>query len=286
MRDGQGRTSRVAALALAAAFTLVLSACTSTPPSPGASAPKLHSPAIGKDGVLRIAVDAHYPPYASFDGKQVVGLDADVAAALAGQLGLKPEFVDVPGEQLDAALREKRADVALGGVTVPEAALSDVAVATSYLSDAPVLFARDASVSAEALDGVRVAVQKGSLAYWLVRVRVPQDRLVALPTLRDAFTAIASGKADAVVGDGIVAGYVHRDFPALRYVGQLGDAAPLAVTVAKDGASIEAPVREAMDELAATGVLDAIRGKWLGDLPALKTVPSAGTTDSVDTTIP
>jgi ABC-type amino acid transport substrate-binding protein len=246
----------------------------------------LHSPAIAKEGVLRIGVDAHYPPYASFDGKQVVGLDADVAAALAGQLGLKPEFVDVPGDQLDSALREKRVDVAFGGVTVPEAALSDVAVSTSYLSDAPVLFARDASVSAESLDAVRVAVQKGSLAYWLVRVRVPQDRLVAFATLREAFAAVAADKADAVAGDGIVAGYVRRDFPALRFAGQLGDAAPLAVTVAKDGASIEAPVREAMDELAATGVLDAIRGKWLGDLPALRAASSAVTTDSLDTTAP
>lgn len=237
--------------------------------------PKLRPPAIARAGVLRVAVDAHYPPFASFEDGRLVGIDGDVAEALAAQLGLTAEFVDVPADGIGAALREKRADVALGGVPITEAALSEVTVATSYLSDAPVLFSRGTSVTVDDLASIpRIAVQKQSPSYWLLRGKVGEERLLVVPSLREAFAAASAGKADAVAGDAIVGGYIRREFPQLLYAGQLADATPLAVTSGKDSSQIEPAVREAMDELAATGVLDAIRGKWLGDLPALW-MPSA-----------
>ncbi|HEY3317411.1 MAG TPA: ABC transporter substrate-binding protein [Coriobacteriia bacterium] len=279
----------LAALGLAA--LLALSGCAGGPMRTRPVTPKLRPPAIARQGVLRIAVDEHYPPFASLDGGQVIGLDADVGAALAAQLGLKAEFVDVPVTGIGAALREKRVDVALGGVPITQAALSEVTVATSYLADAPVLFSPGASVTVQDLDRLRVAVQKGSPAFWLLRAKVGEERLMVFPALRDAFNAVKSGKADAVAGDAIVAGYIRREFPSLLYAGQLADAGPLALMVAKDAAAVEPSAREAMDELAATGVLDAIRGKWLGDLPALSVpssadMPSGDASRSLDTTLP
>jgi ABC-type amino acid transport substrate-binding protein len=252
--------------ALAVVLAVVLAGCApgSAPQQP--LKPKLKPPAIGKAGVLRVAVDAHYPPFASLEGSAIVGIDADVAFALAQQLRLTPVLVDVPSTGTADALHAKRVDVALGGVSITKAAVSDVAIATSYLSDVPGIFVPKSGGTAFDLATMKIAAQQGSQAYWLLKGRVPDANLITFPTLREAFEALSDGRADAVAGDGIVGGYISRDFPGVVMTAQLADAVPLAVMVARDDAVLEPAVRGAVDALAGGGVLDAIRHKWLGAL--------------------
>lgn len=276
--------------AVVAVAAVSLAACT-----PGATStatprtPKLKPPAIASAGVLRVTVDASYPPFAARQGARFVGIDADVAAALADELGLKLELVDARPGAFGKTLREHRADVALGGVAITQAALSDFTIAGSYLTDGPGLFATDGTLTPDALQGVRVAVQKGSPAYWAMSAQ-PGTKLVVVPSLRQAFTALSAGKADAVAGDTIVGAYIRRDFAGVRFMGQLGDATPLGVAVPTGAQSLEAAVRDALDALTGTGVLDAIRSKWEGDLPALSVggsteTSSAETTRGIDTSV-
>lgn len=277
------RTSaRVVSAAMFVAALLALTACTPAAPDAPRSAPLLEPPAILERGVLKVAVDAHYPPFASLEGTKVVGIDADVANALASQLGLTAELVDVPASQLATALAGKRVDVALGGVPVSAADLSEVTVATSYLSDAPSLFTAEGTASPDALEGKHIAVQADSPSYWLLHKKMGDAALVVVSTLREALMAVTAGKAEAAAGDAVVAGYIAREYPSLRFSGQLADASPLAVMTSNEASGTETPVREAMDRLAATGVLDAIRSKWLGSLPAL-TAGSLADTSAVDT---
>lgn len=271
MRGSSGRVRVLACVLALGAVAAVLSGCGSAPASSGrAVAPKLRPPGIAKAGVLRVAVDASYPPFAAKDATGFTGLDVDVASALAARLGLRAEFVDVPVGSLSAALREKRADIALGGLPMTDAALSDVAVATSYLSDAPVLFSREGSTVPEGVAGLRIGVQKESAAYWLLRAKVGEDALVAAASLREAFDRLAAGDVDAVAGDALVGGYILREYQTLRMTTQLADAIPLAVLVPKDADAVESVVRDEMDVLAGGGVLDAIRAKWVAQLPPLR----------------
>jgi len=95
-------------VALAAAGALfALSACSGSGTGTSAS---------GADGTLTsgrlsIGSDLTYPPYAYLDGKTPAGFDPEVARALAGQAGLKPDFVDTRFEQLIAGLGSGRFDV-------------------------------------------------------------------------------------------------------------------------------------------------------------------------------
>ena len=83
-----------------------------TPPEKSAT---VSSPTIGKSGTLRVGVNAGSPPLAGSpsSSSKIVGIDVDVAAALADQLGLKLEIVDV-GTDPEAALKEGKVDVAMG----------------------------------------------------------------------------------------------------------------------------------------------------------------------------
>lgn len=242
--------------------------------------PTVTPPVIGEAGVLRAGVDLGYPPFAGkVDGVEV-GLDVDIAAAIADRLGLKLELVDTRVDGAAAALEAGDVDIALGALPITDAVLANVAFAGSYLVDGPVLFSFDASASAEAsvvapaidvtaLSGLRIGVQQGSVAFWKLESEYGEGFATAFSSLADAFEALAAGEIDVVAGDAAVGAYLARDHPGVAYCGQYGSGSPLGVAIAKDATELEGVMREALDALSAEGVLDTIRAKWLGDLPKL-----------------
>lgn len=232
--------------------------------------PKVAPPAIGEKGVLRAVVDLSYPPFGGTDNGTRAGLDVDVAAALADRLGLTLRIVNAKPAAAARMLKAGRADVALGALTVEQAVSGDYAFAGTYVSDAPAVFSKSGGkVGIGDLGGKKVAVQKESYAYWVISGEYGEDAVVLMPTLREALTAVAAGQADYAAGDAIVGSYLLRDFPGLRYCGQVAPAYPLGVGVAKSDPKLEAAVRSALDDLSAKGVLTTLRRKWAGDLPTL-----------------
>jgi polar amino acid transport system substrate-binding protein len=250
------------------------------------STPKLSPPVLVRPGVLRAVVDLSYPPFAGTVQGQKVGLDVDVAAAIADQLGLKLELIN--GTPAAGAVRVKAgtADLVLGGLTVDGAVASQIAFAGSYVSDGPAVFASsDATATMGGLASERIAVQKGSGAYWALLDEYGETPLVEMPTLLDALKAVGSGKAEVAAGDALVGSYMIRSLPSLRYLGQIGTAYPVGVGVSASKPKMESEVRGILDRLAEQGVLATLRRKWAGDLPTLKlasldTTPSASGTAS------
>ncbi len=263
-KDQVSRVGALLAAMLVAA--LVVSGCAKTQTQPPMK-PKVTPPLIGKSGVLRAGVDTRYPPFAGLAGNRVVGIDVDVAAALAENLGLDLELIDMRADDVGTVLKEHRADIALGATPITEAILSDATFAGSYLADAPGFFAaKDASASLDTVGDRVVSVQEGSAAYWILKPRLRPERLLVFPTLREALNALKDGRADLAAGDAIVGAYIDRDMPGVRFVGQIADAMPLGIAVSREATGFEPIVRTTLDGLAGSGVLDTIRAKWVGDL--------------------
>jgi polar amino acid transport system substrate-binding protein len=237
--------------------------------------PTIAPPLIAEAGVLRVGVDLDYPPFASVVESQQVGIEVDVAAALADRLGLKLELVDLDANGGAAALSAGRIDIAMGATSITEAVLVDVSSAGSYLIDGVGLFSRAETVSvvptitAEQIGSYKVATQEGSPSFWELESEFDPGFTMGFPTLREAFQAVEAGEAEVVMCDAIVGGYIASDFPGILMISQYGPAVPLGITVAKDAPELEKAVRDALDALASEGVLSAIRQKWVGSLPRL-----------------
>ena len=45
------------------------------------------------DGVLTMATNAYFPPYEYYEGSDIVGIDAEIAQAIADKLGLELKMV-------------------------------------------------------------------------------------------------------------------------------------------------------------------------------------------------
>jgi polar amino acid transport system substrate-binding protein len=281
------RFSRVTAVLLAMALvagTVAVSGCGKGIGAQAAQTPKVAPPVIAKAGELSVAVDMSYPPFAAKTGAGRSGWDVDVAAAIADRLGLKLVLVDAKPDAAAKLLVAKKVDLILGDLSIGRALDLEVAFAGSYASDAPAVFAsKGATVSADALGGKRIAVQKGAEAYWLLADMYGEQALILFPTLREAMSAVDGGQADVVAGDALVGGYMLRDFPKLALLGQLAQASPVGVGVSPDAPKLEDAVRRALDEMSSEGILATLRRKWVGDLPQLK-APGVETSASADAT--
>ena len=249
--------------------------------------PKVAPPVVARAGELTVAVDMSYPPFASKSGQDRVGWDIDVAAALADRLGLKLVLVDAKPEAAAKLLTARKADMVLGDLTIARALDLDVAFAGSYTSDAPAIFAsKGATPSPDALGGKRIAVQKGSEAYWQLADTYGEPALTIYPSLREAISAVAEGQADVAAGDAIVGGYMLHDFPKVAFAGQLAVATPVGVGVSRSTPKLEEAVRRALDEMSAQGILSTLRRKWVGDLPQLKSPGAEASSSVVATSAP
>jgi polar amino acid transport system substrate-binding protein len=276
------------ALAVVAALLLV-AGCTSGI-GPATLKPRLSPPDIGHPGVLRAAVDLSDPPFGGTVKGQQVGLDVDVAAAIAEQLGLKLEIVDATPTAAAEMARSGKVDIVLGGLTVEQAVSLQLAYAGTYVTDSSAVFAADVTtLTIGDLSARRVAVQSGSASYWFLLDEYGEEPLVVVPTLLEAMQAVLAGKADVMAGDALVEAYIGRNVPGLKYGGQLMPAFPIGVGVAQDKTKLETEVRAILDKLSSQGVLETFRRKWAGDdmpkftLPAGESDQPTGTPEATST---
>jgi ABC-type amino acid transport substrate-binding protein len=260
-------------VALMAAAAVALVGC-SQPEEP-APQPKVSPPAIAEAGVLRAGVDLSRPPFAGEDGGQQAGIDIDVAAALAEKLGLTVEYDDVKPSEAATALADGTADVVFS-VPLTGADVSRLTLAGTYLSDAPAAFVAaegtpsvEPTLTLDTLPAEKIAVQTGSQAYWLIESEYGAESIEEFETLREALDALQKGEVGVAAGDAMIGAYIARDFPNVRFAGQLAPATPLSVAVSAENTALADTVREALDELAADNVLSSVRRKWVGDLPEL-----------------
>ena len=201
------RMKALVCCAAAACLAMVLAGCSSqqsyTPPEKSAT---VSSPTIGKSGTLRVGVNAGSPPLAGSpsSSSKIVGIDVDVAAALADQLGLKLEIVDV-GTDPEAALKEGKVDVAMG-----IGSESDVSFwrSPAYLPKGVALFSTPANATVPTkASSPKIAAQVSSTSSWQVTNEFGQDALVSENDLKSAFAALADGSAQYVAADAVIGMY-------------------------------------------------------------------------------
>lgn len=153
--------------------------------------------AIRARGVLRVGYlrDALPFVYRNENGR-IVGLEADMAHLLAGELGVDLEFVRVANEDIGRQLASGRIDVVMSGLLVtPERAL-EVRFTTPHLHSTLGLVVADharnrfdSNDKLRALEGVRFAAV--NLPYYtrFVQRHLPAVEIVAIDSARQFFKA-------------------------------------------------------------------------------------------------
>lgn len=259
------RLRAIFAVCLAAVcMTLALTGCASSETyEPAGKDPVVASPTIGEDGVLRVGVNTQNPPLAGKNNSdKIIGVDVDIAAAVADELGLKVSIVDV-GTDPEGALTEGKVDIVMG---IDEADDEGAFwLSAEYLPTGIALFSLSETAGIPtAGDGSVFAAQISSKSAWAVANEFGEDSLVSTNSLIEAFGKLQSGEVDYVASDAVIGSYAARSEGIEVFVSAMLKApSGYCIGVANDNTELQALIADTIDGLVDGGVIDVIELKWL-----------------------
>ena len=238
--------------------------------------PTVSTPAIGQSGTLRVGVDAAGgAPFVLASSGEMTGLDVDMAAALASQLGLKLELVDV-GSDGAAAIENGTVDVVMG-LSASERDES-LWVSDPYVPTGVVLFASsDGQTTVPARDSSpKIAAQTSSTSAWAVENAYGDKAVEDASDLMSAFSSLETGSATYVASDAVIGTYAAlRQNVDVTPIALFGAAGGYCLGVAADNSDLQEAVSGALQAISGNGVSDAVCEKWLGtslDLSSLQVI--------------
>ena len=227
-------------------------------------------------GTLTIGTDASYPPieFMGADGKTVEGLDADLAQALAGAMGLKAQVQHATFDSILPGLTTKKFDVGMSGFTDTKEREETVDFVT-YFSAGTSFFVKtqEGGPVVNTLDdlcGLKLALQKGTAQVEDAAAQQdkcaaagkPAIKVMTFPDQPGANLAIISGRADVGMTDSPVAAYQAKQSGGqLSVVGEQFGSAPYGIALPK-GSPLVKPMHAAMKALIADGTYGEILAKY------------------------
>ncbi len=224
---------------------------------------------IQETGVWRVGMDPSFPPFENLDtAGRSVGLDVDLADAIAAAWGVRVEIVSLGFDELLDAVHAQKVDSAISALPVNPLRTQDVAFSAPYV-EAGLLLVAPAGGDLQSLDdlaGRRVAAEWGgsgdAQARALARGWDGNLVLVLRDSVTGALDALLAGEADAALVDAISFALYARA-GELVTVGRPVVSDPYVIVVPRDAPDLLRNVDETLAALAANGTLEEIRGRWL-----------------------
>ncbi|MDY3049795.1 MAG: ABC transporter substrate-binding protein [Rothia sp. (in: high G+C Gram-positive bacteria)] len=248
-----------APLALAAA-TLILTACSSggTTTESGVS--------LISEGKLTVCTNPPYAPFEYEENGKIVGLDADIAAAIASDLGVEPEMytTSFEGIQSGVALSSKQCDLALSGITITEERKSVMTFTSAYVDDnLAILVPAGSEIKSEAdLSGRKIGVQQATSGE-----KYAQEAGANTVQYEDnglLLQAIQTGQVDAIVGNITVLSEMLTSDSSLSVVQEIETGEQIAGAVASDNSALLESANATLKKMEEDGRLAELREKYLG----------------------
>ncbi len=277
----------VATLVVALSMAVAFVGCSSGTYTPQTKDQAVSNSALKSSGTLRVGVNASNAPYAAESSGSIVGIDVDIAAAIADEMGLKLELVDV-GSSVDSAFTKDNVDIVMGVSKSSSACWTS----DSYMSSAVALFSLTQNATAPTSSGAfSVAAQSSSMSAWEVSDHYGESCLRNTTDLQSAFESLQTGSVNYVAADSTIGEYVVHSSTVQAYpVALLQDPSSYSVAATTTNTALQQAVSEALSSLKSGGIINVIQKKWLGDqadISSLKVIKStksdsssSGTTSS------
>ena len=219
------------------------------------------------EGVLTMATNAAFPPYEYIEGGEVVGIDADIAAAIAEKLGLELQIEDMEFDAIIEAVKSGKADIGLAGMTVTPDRAEEVNFTASYATGVQVVIVTEDSaitsvddLFAEGASNV-IGVQRNTTGDLYTTWDLEDAGLATIDRYSkgaEAVQALKTGKVDCVVIDNEPAKAFVAEVEGLKILDTEYILEEYAGAMSKDNTALYEAVNTALDELIADGTIKAI----------------------------
>ena len=157
-------------------------------------------------GKLIMATEAGFAPYEYMEGEEIVGIDVDIAKAIAEELGMELEIQDMDFTNALLAAQDGSASFAAAGISITEDRKKTMDFTVEYAESKQVILvkkgseAESAIVDEESMLKTNIGVQQGTTAD-LVYGEDYADQIKLYKKYAVAADDLKNGKIDCIVMD-------------------------------------------------------------------------------------
>lgn len=226
---------------------------------------KLSSPTIKENGTLKVGVNTSQSPLAGMGNSKIIGIDVDIAAALADSLGLKLQIIDT-GSTPSKAISNGDVDIVFG--IDKSDAPSGVKLTDAYIPTA-VAYYKKANSSPVSLTGEatpKIAAQGSSKSAWAATNAFGTSAVTSTTDLASAFQSLANGSVDYVASDAVIGMYAASKAGVKVEIAGIADSASgYCVGMSDKNTALISDISTALKNLVDNGTVETIERKWMGD---------------------
>ena len=223
-----------------------------------------------EEGKLIMSTNASFPPYEMTDDSgKIVGIDAEIAEAIANKLGLELVIDDMDFDAALLAAQQGKSDMVMAGVTVNEDRLLVMDFSDSYATGIQVVIVKEGSdVTMDNLGEKMIGAQRGTTGY-IYASDTPEnggygeDHVIAYDNGATAVQALKNGQVDCVIIDNAPAQEYVKANPGLTILDGEWVTEEYAIGMAKGNTALVEAVNGALAELTADGTVQAILDKYI-----------------------
>ena len=208
---------------------------------------------------LVMATNATFPPYEYYDGESIVGIDAEIAQAIADKLGMELKIEDMEFNSIINAVQNGSVDFGMAGMTVTEDRLKSVDFSDSYATGVQVVIVKEDSdiASVDDLTGDIYASDTPDNGGF------GEENVEKYSKGADAVIALTQGKIDAVIIDNEPAKEFVKANEGLKILETEFVSEDYAIAFAKNNTELKDKVNTALNELIKDGTVQKIIDKYI-----------------------
>ncbi len=259
----------IAMLSMVLAGSMLLTACgggnTQATEDTGSDTQQSETAENTEGGVLRMGTNATFPPYEYYEGDEVVGIDPEIAAAIAEKLGMTLEINDMDFDPAIAAAQTGQADIVMEGLTVTDDRKEKINFTDSYATGVQVVIVPEDSdiQSVDDLEGKLIGVQQGTTGDLYCSDDYGEENVQKFTSGPVAVEALKNGQIDCVVIDNEPAkSYVSQN-EGLKILDTEYITEEYAIGISKDNPELLEQINAALQELKDDGTIQSIIDKYI-----------------------
>ena len=214
---------------------------------------------------LKMATNAAFPPYESKEGDKFVGIDVEIAQAIADDLGKKLEICDMEFDSIITSVDKGEADFAMAGLTVTDERKKEVDFTSSYATGVQVVIVKadSAYTTPDDLKGKKIGVQLGTTGDAYAADDYGDENVIRYSKGADAVIALKGGDVDAVIIDNEPAKAFVAENEGLKILDTEYVIEDYAIAVKKGNNELLDSINKSREKLTSNGKIDEIIAKYI-----------------------
>ena len=215
-------------------------------------------------GKLHMSTNAAFPPYEmTADDGSFVGIDVEVATAIAEKLGLELVVDDMDFDAALTAAQQNKSDMVMAGVTVNEERQAVMDFSDSYATGVQVVIVPEGSdITLDNLGDQQIGTQRGTTGNIYCTDDYGEEHVIAYDNGITAVQALQNGQVDCVVIDSAPAQALVEANPGLTILDTEYITENYAIGFPKNSDLLPA-VNAALAELIEDGTVQSIVDKYI-----------------------